>query len=86
MLAYAVESELVRGHFETFVRQLGRFDLSLLIDHHVEYAIAALADEMLVALQQWIEMLCPAEHQHLQFVIGNQFLQIAVNGAETDMG
>ena len=68
------------------MRQLGRFDLSLLIDHHVEYAIAALANEMLVALQQRIEMLRPVEHQHLQLVIGNQFLQIAINGAETDMG
>ena len=86
VLADTVESELVRGHSEAFVMEFGRRDLSLVIDHHVEDPIAALADEMLVASNQRIEMLRPAEHQHLQFIIGHQFLQIAVNGAETDTG
>ena len=86
VLADTVESELVRGDSKTFVGEFRRRDLSLVIDHHVEDPIAALADEMLVASNQRIEMLCPAEHQHLQFIIGDQFLQIAVNGAETDAG
>jgi hypothetical protein len=29
-------------------------------------------------------MLRPAEHQHLQPVVGNQLLQIAIDGAQTD--
>jgi len=86
VLADTVECELVRGHSEAFVGEFGRRDLSLMIDHHVENPIAVLTDEMLVAPNQRIEMLCPAEHQHLQFIIGHEFLQIAVNGAETDAG
>jgi len=83
-LADTVESELVRGYSEAFVGKFGRRELSLVIDLHVEDPIAALADEMLVAPNQWIEMLRSPEHQHLEFIIGHQFLQIAVNGAETD--
>jgi hypothetical protein len=86
MLADTVECELMRGHSEAFVRELGRRDLSLTIDHHVENPIAVLTDEMLVARNQRIEMLRSAEDQHLQFIIGHEFLQIAVNGAETDAG
>jgi len=85
-LADTVESELVRGHSEAFVGEFRRRDLSLMIDHHIENPIAVLTDEMLVAPNQRIEMLRPAEHQHLQFIIGHEFLQIAVNGAETDAG
>jgi hypothetical protein len=86
VLADTVESELMRGHSEAFVGEFGRRDLSLVIDHHVEDPIAALANEMLVASNQRIEMLRSAEHQHLQFLIGHEFLQIAVDGAETDAG
>lgn len=57
MLASAVEGKLMRGHFETLVRQLCGLDLSLVIDQHVVNAIADLADKMLVPFDQWIEML-----------------------------
>ena len=65
VLADTVESELVRRHSEAFVGEFSRRDLSLVIDHHIKDPIAALADEMLVASNQRIEMLRPAEHQHL---------------------
>lgn len=84
VFAQAVKSELVRGYFETFVRQLGRFDLFVTVDQHIENAVATLADEVLMTLNQRIEMLRPAEHQHLQPVVGNQLLQIAIYGAQTD--
>jgi hypothetical protein len=50
VLADTVESEPVGGDFKSFVGKLGRLDLSLLIDHDIEHAVAALADKMLMAL------------------------------------
>ena len=84
--ADAEERELMRSHFESRVRQLGWFYLFLLIDHDIEYSVAAFANKMLMARDQRIEMLRPAEHQDLQLIVGNQLLQIAVYGAETDVG
>ena len=51
VLADAVERELVRGHFKSFVGELGRLEIFLSIDHDIEHAVAALADEMLMARQ-----------------------------------
>src|SRR5687767_6031386 len=45
--------------------------------------IAAFADEMLVPLHQRIEMLRTPAHQHLKSLIGDQFLQITIDCAET---
>ena len=41
---------------------------------------------MLVALDQRIEMLRASDHQDLQLLIGDHLLQIAIDGAKTDMG
>ena len=86
VLADTVKGRVVRGDGEARFGKLCQPDLWLVFDQHVEDSIADFADEMLMALYQRIEMLRPAEHQHLQFFIGHQFLQIAVNGAETDAG
>lgn len=84
MLAGAVESELMRSDLEPFVRQLDRFDLSLIIDQDIVYAIALLADKMLVPFDQRVEVLRPTPHQDLQLFIGDEFLQVPINRAKTD--
>ena len=86
MLADTVERELVRGHFESIVGELDRLEFPLLIDHDIEHAVAALANKMLMAREQRIEMLRPPEHQDLQLFIGNQFLQITIDRTQTNVG
>ena len=61
----------MRSHFESFIGQLDRCYFFLRIDQHIEYPGAALANEMLVALDQRIEMLRAADHQDLQLVVGD---------------
>jgi hypothetical protein len=84
MLADPVKSELVRGHSKSFMRQLDRFDVSLILEHDIIDAIAYFANKMLMLLYQRIEMLRSAAHQDLQLLIGHQLLQVPVNCAETD--
>lgn len=84
MLADTIKRELVGSYFESFVGELDRLDLFLLIDHDIEHAVTALANKMLMARDQRIEMLRPPEDQHLQLVIGNQFLQITIDRTQTD--
>ena len=59
------------GHFESFIGQLDRCYLFVRIDHEIEYPGAALAKEMLVALDQRVELLRAADHQDLQLVVGD---------------
>jgi hypothetical protein len=86
MLASAIKRQLMGGNFESFVRQFGGLELVFRIDDPIEYAVTSLADEMLVPPDQRIEMLRAPEDENPQFFICNQFLQIAVNRAETDVG
>ena len=74
----------MRGDFESLVRQFDGLYFLLIFEHNVIDAIAAFTDEVLVLLHQWIEMLRSAAHQDLQLVIGYQFLQIAIDCAETN--
>ena len=85
MLASAIEGKLVRGYFESLVRQFDGLNLSLVIDQHVVNTITALADKMLVPFDQRIEMLRTPAHQYLKLLIGDQFLQIAVNRSKTNI-
>ena len=84
MPADPVKSELVRGHPKSFVGQLDRFDVSLILEHDIIDPIAYFTNKMLMLLHQRIEMLRPPAHQDLQLLIGNQFLQVPVNCAKTD--
>lgn len=86
MLASAVKRRLMGGDFETFVRQLGRLEIVFRIDDHIEHAVTSFADEVLMPTDERIEMLRAPEDENLKFFVGNQFLQIAVNRAETDVG
>ncbi len=71
MLASAIEGKLVRGYFESLVRQFDGLNLSLVIDQHVVNTITALADKMLVPFDQRIEMLRTPAHQYLKLLIGD---------------
>ena len=86
MLASAIKRQLMGGNFETFVRQFGGLELVFRIDDHIEHAVTNFADEVLMPPDERIEMLRAPEDENLKFFIGNQFLQIAVNRAETDVG
>jgi len=85
MFAGAVEGKLMRGYLEALVRQFDGLDLSLIIDQDIVHAIAALANKMLVALDQRIEVLRTTAHQDLDFFVGDQFLQITINRSQADV-
>ena len=85
MLTSAVKGELMGSDFESLVRQFDGLDFFLIFEHNVIDAIAAFADEVLVFLHQWIEMLRPAAHQDLQLVIGNQLLQITIDRTQANV-
>jgi hypothetical protein len=79
MLAGSVKGELVRGYFKSLVWKFYRLDLPLVIDQDVVHAIAQLADKVLVPLDQRIEVLRTAAHEHLELFVGDQFLQVTIN-------
>jgi hypothetical protein len=72
--------------FESPVRKSSRLDLVLRIDQNVIYLAALFTDKMLVALDQRIEMLRAPEHQHLELFVCNQFLQVAIDCSEANVG
>ena len=86
MLAGTIESKLVGGHFEPSVGKLYRLNFVLLFDQNIVYAIAPLADEVLMSVRQRIETLQSPLGQHLEFFVNNELLQISINGSETDVG
>lgn len=82
MLAGAVESELMRGDLEAGVWEFSRSNFIPGVHQNVKHPAAFLADKMLMPLYQGIEMLRPADHQYLEFLIGNKLLQVSVDGSE----
>jgi hypothetical protein len=86
VLAGTIESKVVGGHFEPGVGKLYRFNFILLFDQNIVYAIAPLADEVLMSVRERIETLQSALGQHLEFFVNNELLQISINGSETDVG
>ena len=81
-LAGAVESELMRGDLEAGVWEFSRSNLIPGVHQNVKHPAAFLADKMLMPLYQGIEMLRAADHQYLEFLVGNKLLQVPVDGAE----
>ncbi len=76
----------MRSHLETFVRQFSGLEIVFRVDNDVENTVTRLADEMLVAPDQGIEVLRPPKDQDLELVVGHKFLQIAVHRAQADVG
>lgn len=72
----------MRSHLEACVWKFSGLDFISGIHQNVKDAAAFLADKMLMARHERIEMLRPADHQYLQFFIYNKFLQVAVDGSE----
>ena len=58
-------------HFEALVGKPRRVYLSRGLKENIVYPIAILADKMLMAPKQRIEMLRTTVHQYLQPVVGN---------------
>ena len=58
-------------HFEALVGKPRRVYLSRGLEENIVYPIAILADKMLMAPKQRIEMLRTTVHQYLQPVVGN---------------
>ena len=85
-LAGAIESGLMRSDLEPCVRQSSRRNIVLQVDQNIEHPAALFTDEMLMALDEGIEMLRASEHQYLELFVGDQFLQIAINGAKAYIG
>ena len=85
-LAGTIESGLMRSDLEPRVRQSSRRNIVLLVDQNIEHAAALITDEMLMALDEWIEMLGASEHQYLELFVGDQFLQIAINCSKAYVG
>jgi len=71
MLAGTVESGLMGRNLESSVRQSSRRDIVLGVDQNIEHPAALFADEMLMALDERIEMLRAAKHQHLELFVGD---------------
>src|SRR5262244_2187278 len=86
MLTGTIESGLMRSDLEPRVRQSSRRNIVLLVDQNIEHPAALFTDEMLMALDEWIEMLGASEHQYLELFVGDQFLQIAINGSKAYVG
>jgi len=86
LLAHAVKGQLMRSDLKAGMRQFHRPDLRFRIDQDIENLPARLANKMLMALSQRVETLRSAVHQYLEFIIGHQFLEVAIDGAETDAG
>jgi len=85
VLAHTVKGQLVRSHFEAFVGQLERLDFFLAVEQDVVDPVAGFADKMLMALDQRIEVLRAPAHEHLQLLIRDQLLQVAIDRPETDV-
>ena len=64
----------MRADPEARVGKLGRGDFTLGIHQHVQDAPALLADKMLMAAYERIEMLRPTGHQDLQLFVGDELL------------
>ena len=71
MLAGAIESGLMGGNLESWVRQSSRRNIVLGVDQNIEYPAALFTDEMLMALDERIEMLRASEHQHPELFVGD---------------
>src|SRR5215813_12886388 len=76
----------MRSDLEPCVRQSSQRDIGLLVDQNIEHPAALFTDEMLMALDEWIEMLGASEHQHPELFVVDQFLQIAINGSKAYVG
>jgi hypothetical protein len=86
MLAGTIESGLMGRNLESSVRQSSRRDIVLRVDQNIEYPAALFTDEMLMALDERIEMLRASEHQHLELFVGDQFLQVTIDGSKAYVG
>ena len=74
------------GDLESSVRKSSGFNIVFRVDQNIEDTAALLTNEMLMTFDQRIEMLRASEHQHLELLVSNQFLQITVNGSKADIG
>jgi hypothetical protein len=79
MFTGAIESGLMGRDLESSVRKSSRPNLVFCVDQDIEYPAALFTDEMLMALDERIEMLRASQHQHLEFFVSDQFLQITIN-------
>ena len=79
MPAGAIESGLVGRDLKSSMRKSRRLDLVFRIDQNIVDSPALLADEMLMALDDRIEMLRASQHQHLEFFVCDQLLQVTIN-------
>jgi len=86
MFADTVESELVRGNFESVVGEFYGFNFTLLFDEDIVYAIALFTDEMLMPFNERVEMLQASEYQHLELFVNDEFLQISIDGSQANIG
>jgi hypothetical protein len=82
MLAGTVESELMGSDLEACVWKFSWLDFISRGHQNIKHAAAFLADKMLMACHEGIEMLRPAQHQYLKFFVCNEFLQVSVDGPE----
>lgn len=73
-------------YFETLMGQFDGLDVALLINQHVINSITRFADKVLMPFDQGIEMLRTTAHQDLELLVGNQLLQVPINGSETYAG
>src|SRR5580765_3108795 len=79
MFTCTVESGLMGGDLESPVRQSSRRNIILRVDQNIEHPAALFTNEMLMALDERIEMLRAAQHQHLEFFVCDQLLQVTIN-------
>jgi len=86
MFADTVESELVRGDFESVVGEFYGFNFTLLFDEDIVYAIALFTDEMLMPFNERVEMSQASEYQHLELFVNDEFLQISIDGSQANIG
>ena len=85
MPAGAIESGLMGSDLESAVRS-SRRNIVLRVHQNIEHPATLFTDEMLMALNQRIEMLRASQHQHLEFLVRHQFLQITINRPEAYVG
>src|SRR5438093_7318654 len=64
MFADTVESELVRGNFESVVGGFYGFNFTFLFDEDIVYEVALFTDEMLIPFTERVESLQASEYEH----------------------
>src|SRR3972149_9117511 len=86
LLAHAVKGQLMRSDLKAGMGQFHRPDLRFRLDQDIENLPAGLANKMLMALGQRVETLRGALYQYLELMVRHEFLQVAIDGPETDAG